>query len=508
MMDERPKAVAYLRISKDSDDRGEGVARQREDTIELANRFGLNLIQIFEENDVSASTNSKKARPQYDEMIGMVRRGEVDVVLGYSLSRITRRVREWLDLIDLAKETGVRFQTCLREDPDLTTANGRERAIAMANRDQYEAEIASERLIRQKAQRAAEGRPQGGRYRLYGYSRDWEPIPNEVEAIIEVFERRRNGQSITSIARWLDETGRATSSGARWTSGTLSRVIENPTYCGLRSHRGEVIGKSTVQALIPEDLWRAANAQKVKRQPGTNARRWLLSGILRCTKCGGGMTGNGDRAGYRCNRSWNGCGHTTVQVHGTDSAIASLVLAREALRVRPTRPREPSPDLDAIDHEISVAQQLFDSGDLSLTDWAHATKVLRARRAAAEEQVADSGTGGTGLIFTLADWVRSDLSERRALLGRHLDHVRVLPAGRGGKRNGPGAFDVSRLVVRWQDGSEQPVTEEELSRAPRWNPAGSTWSIPAGTAIAAFEPMQLEGDGPETVGVRSVNATS
>lgn len=503
------RAVAYLRISKDSDLLGEGVTRQRADTAALAERLGYALVATFEENDRSASTNSRKARPQYDAMIEMIRRGEVDVVLSYSLSRLTRRVREFLDLIDLAKETGVQFQTCLREDPDLTTASGRERAIAMANRDQYEAEVTSERLKRQKAARAADGKPQGGRHRLYAYTRSWEIVPEEAEALVEVFDRRRNGQSVTSLARWLDDSGMKTSSGAKWTSGTLARTLANPTYCGLRSHRGEIVGKSIVPALISEEVWRAANSERVKAQAGTNSRKWLLSGLLRCTKCGEGMIGNGDRGGYRCNRAWNGCGHTSVQVKGTDSAIVSLVMAREAKRERPARRSEPIPDLDGIDREIDAARSLFDSGDLTLDDYTFAMKSLRARRQEAESKIAEHpNNGATGLIYTLGDWAESDLSERRALIGRHVDHVMVLPAGRGGNRIGPRAFDVSRLVVRWQHGTEQRVTEETLSTVPRWDPEESAWSLPPGTSIASLAPMRLEGEEPKTVGTRTVHASS
>ncbi len=69
-------AAVYLRISADREGLELGVARQLEDCRGLAERLGLEVVQVYKENDVSASTNSTKRRPLYAEMLARARAGD------------------------------------------------------------------------------------------------------------------------------------------------------------------------------------------------------------------------------------------------------------------------------------------------------------------------------------------------------------------------------------------------------------------------------------------------
>lgn len=492
------RAGIYTRISQDSRDpdeeRGLGVERQREDCEEYAIQRDYEIAGTFTDNDTSASTLSRKARPGYEQLLDAVRAGKIGVIIAYSNSRLTRRPRELEDLIHLHEQTGVRIETVVSGSDDLSTADGRMTARIKASVDAAEAERTGERIRRQKEQRALQGKPQGGRYRVFGYSRDWKIIEQEAAALREVVKRRIDGQSMTSLARLLDDQGQRTSSGARWTSGTLAGLLANPTIAGLRPYRGAVAGPSQVPAIVTEADWLRANSIVTKRQPGTNARRWLLSGILRCGRCQGGMIGNGDRGGYRCNKAWNGCGNTTCQTLGTDSAIVSMVLAREggAVPVKVDSPDNMSQELAQVNADIGVAHAAFKDGGMAMADYVHAMSVLRERKASIEKTVADERPPIGGLIVTLGDWIAADLSARRALIGRHVDYVQVLAANRGGNRIGPRAFDVRRLVIHWIDGSVEQLSEELLAGVPRWN-GSDGWSVPKGTPIARLGPVQVEG---------------
>src|SRR4051812_22098949 len=105
------RAAIYVRISQDRDGEGAGVQRQREDCQALVDRMGWTVVKVYEDDDVSASTRSRKPRPAYQAMIAAARAGEVDRIVAYSSSRITRRMRELDDLIDLTEQTGVTIHT-------------------------------------------------------------------------------------------------------------------------------------------------------------------------------------------------------------------------------------------------------------------------------------------------------------------------------------------------------------------------------------------------------------
>src|ERR1700733_2968074 len=95
------RAAIYCRISSDRDGEALGVERQQEDCRELAERLGSEGAQgdVFVDNDISASTLSNKPRPEYEAMLRAVRAGQLDAILAYSNSRLTRRPAEWITLI-------------------------------------------------------------------------------------------------------------------------------------------------------------------------------------------------------------------------------------------------------------------------------------------------------------------------------------------------------------------------------------------------------------------------
>ena len=121
-----------------------GVERQEKDCRELADRLGLTVAGVYIENDVSASTNSTKARPKFAEMVARVRAGGIAAVLAYSNSRLTRRPLELEDVLELHKDTGVRVATVVSGEDNLATADGRMVARFKAVADAAEAERTAE----------------------------------------------------------------------------------------------------------------------------------------------------------------------------------------------------------------------------------------------------------------------------------------------------------------------------------------------------------------------------
>ena len=102
-------AAIYVRISEDREGRELGVERQEQDCRDLADRNGWPAVDIYPDDDISASTRSRKRRPQYELLLADARAGRFDVVVAYTSGRLTRRPRELEDLIDLAERHGTRL---------------------------------------------------------------------------------------------------------------------------------------------------------------------------------------------------------------------------------------------------------------------------------------------------------------------------------------------------------------------------------------------------------------
>jgi site-specific DNA recombinase len=306
--------VSYLRISKDRAGEELGVQRQGEDTDALAERNGLTIRRRFTDNDRSATHGGP--RPDYAELVEAVKRGEVDVVLVYSLSRLWRNRAERAAGIELFRAHGVSVLCCKGPQLDLTSAAGRMLAGVLGEFDTFEVEQMSEREQRKMLQNVQHGKPPGGP-RAYGYSRDGRIIvPDEAEDVRSMFVDLLAGASLSGIAAALNERGRPNRNGKPWSHNAVRGLLLNERYAALREYRDELY-PGAWPAIVTEDVWRAAKHvledQDRATSPGPG-RRWLLSGIALCGVCDDGTTvtsgSRGSTAGgtpgqpiYRCRRT-------------------------------------------------------------------------------------------------------------------------------------------------------------------------------------------------------------
>jgi len=237
-------------------------------------------------------------------MIDAVQRGEVDVIVSYSNSRLTRRPRELEDLIDLHSATGVEISTVVSGNDDLSTADGRMVARIKANVDAAEAERTSERV-----KRAARGRREAGLFHggipPFGYVRDDDGslvIHAERAAILrEAAGRILRGETLYGVMRDLNRRGvrtgpsSKTPDGAVWHNRTLKRVLTFPSAVGCVAQPDGTL-REVAPPILGRDDWQ--RIREILGDPGrspapdhSNKRRYPLSGVLVCGHCEHKLTG-------------------------------------------------------------------------------------------------------------------------------------------------------------------------------------------------------------------------
>lgn len=273
--------------------------RQREDCLKLCAERGWDVAQVFTDNDVSAS--SRKPRPEYARMLAAVDAGGAEIVVAWHVDRLTRRLTELEELIDLSQRTGLRIAT-VTGDVDLSTDAGRLVGRILASVARGEVERKGARQKRAQQQAAEQGRPAGGR-RPFGYAADGVTV-NEVEArhVRAAYADVMHGASLKSIARRWNEARAFTSAGNPWSHSTVRGVLKNPRYAGLRTYRGEVVGPATWPALVDADAFeavRAILAVPERRTTLTTARKYLLPSLALCWKCGSDVATGHTRHGKR-----------------------------------------------------------------------------------------------------------------------------------------------------------------------------------------------------------------
>lgn len=314
-------AAIYTRISSDQGREGIGVDAQEVVCRELANEHGLEVFDVYSDNDIGASekTASTKIRDDYNRLLADAKAGRFRFIIAYSASRLTRRLDELDDFVTLAKPPyGVRVITKVSGDDDLTTADGLMMARFKAVIDAGESHRISERAKASHLARAQKGLVRRSPWRAFGFEEDG-ITHNEAEAALikEAIDLVIGGASLREIGRLWESRGvkgtpvwrRGLPKGERvqrteWNHTDVKDVLFRWKNCGVRSLNekpvegpdGYVRGEWEPIYSLEERV--AALEEQAKRYVATEAKtgpratKALLSGLLKCDECWRTLYGN------------------------------------------------------------------------------------------------------------------------------------------------------------------------------------------------------------------------
>lgn len=488
-----------------------GRDEQAADCRAYVEKRGGRYVHTYEEPNTSAykrrrvrqpdgRTVYRVVRPVFDAALVDLRRGvapngeRLDGLIVYDIDRLTRDPRHLEDAIEVVEHFG-RPIIDITGSLDLLTDNGRTMArVIVATANKSSADTA--RRVRRKHQAMQrQGIPAGGA-RPFGWLPDRRSLdPAEAELVRSAVRRFLAGAPMTGIAADWNQRKVASVNGGKWTTSSFKVMFRNPRLCGLRA-RGvsevdpesgrvtrshEVVldpsGRPVVgqwSPIITVDEWRALQAamdtSRDKHRYGYNARRYLLSGILRCgvegcgTRLRGGARPERGEAAfyYGCpSKGVGGCGGVGISGPKADEYITEAVIAKfeleaerrhasavpdrwsgeadlETMRLRITeltagwraRPQLIStaryfgllPELEREEHELTAQRDRW-----------------LAERAAILHQP----------VSIRDDWRdgRLTLTEKRAYIERYLAAVLVMPVPASGAR---GRWNPDRMTLVWR----------------------------------------------------------
>jgi DNA invertase Pin-like site-specific DNA recombinase len=466
------KAAIYTRISSDEGGDRLGVERQRRKCRALARERGWTVAHEFEDDDRSAF--SGKPRPEYERMLRMVQAGEVGAVVAYDDDRLHRpRPTELEEFIALVESTGAKVLTVSGE-LDYATAGGRMLARIKGSVARHEAEKMSERIKMKHDELARAGKPHGGP-RSYGYEPGGMKLrSNEARIVREVRDRLFAGESMRSIVRDLNRRGVKAAGGGEWVATNLKRLMISGRIAGLTVSRGEVIGAALWPAIISaEDRDRLiAMLNDPSRTRRGRPPVHLLSGMVRCSLCGGPM-----RAGGRVQRrdgtsvrtfvcQGNDDGHgQAIKAEALEELVADAVLTRlssrafaaiakrTSSRATATIQHTAAQTVSQFEHRLTELGADYDDGVMSRREYLDRRERLQAKLEAARTQVRPDPHASvlaslSGLQSLETAWDGFDMDRKRAILRALVEYVEVSPATTPTMFGAP--VDPERVEVCWR----------------------------------------------------------
>lgn len=466
------RAAVYARISTD-DGSALGVARQVQDCTREAERRGWTVAEAFVDNDVSASTGRK--RPEYDRMMKALRGGEYAALVVWDVDRLTRTPAELEEFISLADARSVALAS-VGGEIDLGTPQGRLTARIKGSVARHEVEQSSRRLRRKFLERAEQGKPHGGV--AYGYqrqvildadgrrksSRDVLD-PAQAKVVTEAADRLLAGESIRAVYTDLNRQHVPSPRGKPWDGTMLRQVLLRERNASLRTHRGQVVGKGDWPPIYDEDTH--ARIVALLRDPGRRSnrgseRRYLLSGLGLCGRCGGSIRvttehrrpdGATIRAAYHCRE----CFRVRRVVHAVDEVVEGVIVARlsqpdgpDLLSGDPAALRQATVAVATVEAKLATAADQFAADDITGDQLRRITGKLRPLLAAAQSEVRVAAPSTDLAPLAGPDigehWSGLSLDVKRAVIDM-LVIVTIMPTGSGRP------FDPELVEISWKGAS-------------------------------------------------------
>ncbi|MHB8537892.1 MAG: recombinase family protein [Candidatus Dormibacteria bacterium] len=310
---------------------------------------------------------------------------------------------------------------------------------------------------------AENGMPHGGR-RAYGFrdrineegvnKRTVFHDAHEAAVIREVTAALLDGASIRSVCARLNERGDFTTTGGTWHTSAMIRMLLRPRLIGVRSHRATGEHPAAWKPII--DPGEQARLRLIfndpRRQRVGVPPRYLLSGILRCSKCGARMTARpafrSNRRSYGCPQRPRGCNGTGVIAEHTEALIVEALLQALDAATFDLRPGNPKV-ADAEQYRVRKVElsEMWADGKLSMEEYNAARKRLDVRIAEIEAQIVRSNSWEAlkqRRIGLRKRWPTMTVEEQRTVIDVVIDHIVVGPGSRGK------VFDPTRLSIVWK----------------------------------------------------------
>ena len=392
------RVCLYTRISTDEENQPTSLHSQRERLEAFCKaQEGWQIVSHHEDR----ATGTKLDRPGLQAALDLARKGRVDLLLVYRVDRLSRKVRQLAQLAEELDTYGVTLHSAT-EPFDTGSAAGRMMLQMLAVFAEFEHATIVDRVSAGIERRAKEGRWYAGRP-PFGYvfsDEERKLVPDPVKApvvrrIFDLYTRKRLGT--IAIANQLREED-APAPAAGWGHPAVHWIINNPTYAGRIRWRDRLFD-GVHEPLVDEFTFQRAQAilrergEDISRRRG-NASDFLLSGVIRCGRCGKayvGMSarGNGGRYEYyacsgRQKHGPKACRNERLPRHKFEHAVlqqlaalyrdSDLVveaLAKAAQEAERTRP-EIEQRLASMGAEIARAEQAleryyeaFEQGKLS-----------------------------------------------------------------------------------------------------------------------------------------------
>ena len=332
----KKKCYLYTRVSTAAQIEGYSLEAQTE---KLRGYAAYRELEIAGEYcDAGKSGRSIKGRPAFQQMLDDIvcEKDGISFVLVFKLSRFGRNAADVLKSMQLLTDCEVDL-VCVEDAIDSSTQGGRLTMAILSAVAEIEKENITAQFLSGKMQKLSEGGWPGGPI-PYGYRNINKKLvvePEEAELVRMVFGLYgQEGMMVNSVVNYLNEHGykkTVRNEQRALTFDMVRTILDNPVYCGKifynrrtnckagnQKKKDVIVVDGSHEPLVTPEQWHFVRMKR-ERHKGRGKkteepeRISLLSGLVKCPKCGSGMIAkknksiNHNHGGYYKTLYYYGC---------------------------------------------------------------------------------------------------------------------------------------------------------------------------------------------------------
>ena len=325
----KKKCYIYIRVSTAMQVDGYSLEAQKERLMKFAEFQEMEVVREY--CDAGKSGKSITGRPEFQRMLQDVseERDGVAFILVFKLSRFGRNAADVLNSLQFIQDYGVNL-ICVEDGIDSSKDSGKLTITVLSAVAEIERENILVQTMEGRKQKAREGKWNGGQA-PFGYDLDSKNstlVVNEEEAeIVRIIYDKfvHTDMGADAICNYLNQRG-YTKKKVRghelnyFARGLIMKILDNPVYTGkiaygknvtekVKGTRDEyrrvktddyLLADGLHEAIVDEETWEAAREKRKRtgvRFVKTHSleHEHILTGLIRCPLCGGGMSGTVQR---------------------------------------------------------------------------------------------------------------------------------------------------------------------------------------------------------------------
>ncbi|MEK3719270.1 recombinase family protein [Paenibacillus sp. FSL H8-0034] len=322
-MTSKPAKVAiYARVSTDDQaEQGYSIDAQLDTLRKYCELYGKAVYKEYVDRGISGK--SIVGRYELQQPLKDVEERKFDEVIVWKFNRMARKNIDLLHIVERLEKYNITFRS-FSENFDTSTSMGKFALQMMGAVGELERNTIVDNVKMGMKQRAKKGEHNGKLplgYRvvpdpsnLSKRSKAVAIVPDETIIVRKIFELYAAGRGLKSIANELNHSGYKTKTGNTFSTTAIKEILNNPFYNGkVRYNRYEnwsnkrrrgksaepIIADGKHEAIIHDALWEKVQSL-LQKKSFTPSRifngEFLLSGLIRCPKCGSAMVASRTRS--------------------------------------------------------------------------------------------------------------------------------------------------------------------------------------------------------------------